>query len=209
MSRCIVVLGPHRGGTSCTAGVLHHLGATVHTGPGSRNRNLAGHWEDGGFVGLHNRMIGGAWMLPDKVTEVPAGMERAYCETAARRDAEHEAWTLKDPRLCAVIGAVIRLLPSPKVVMVWRDPEHVAASLMARGNGPPDKAQASAETHQRYMREFLETWDGPGLGLWYDELVDETEWTVRRLAGLMPDDVPEDDIQTAIDFVDPSLRHHA
>ena len=102
MSRCIVVTGTGRSGTSLTAMVLHHLG--VHMGddlvPGDKT-NPHGHYEDARLIAEHRVLSG-------------YGLERsmfnadAYCRYLRQRAEERELWGFKDPRLLDGVWPFVR-----------------------------------------------------------------------------------------------------
>ena len=70
MGTAIIVLGGHRSGTSCVAGIIHRLGVPLGEhllGPGVGNP--VGHFEDLAFYHLHRLILGEnrdpkAWRYP-------------------------------------------------------------------------------------------------------------------------------------------------
>src|SRR5215469_670527 len=95
MSTAIIVLGGHRSGTSCAAGILHHLGVPVGEKLlGANTGNPAGHFEDVEFLRLHKRILGedsdvAAWRHPTPEFNAYRDEYRALID---RRNRDHALW---------------------------------------------------------------------------------------------------------------------
>jgi len=202
----ITVIGLHRGGTSAVAGVLHHLG--VHMGddllPPSPH-NPKGYFEDRKFVELHDQIIGD-WKDP-QVNFEP--YREAYTALVRERERQHELWGIKDPRMCFIFSYFARIARGCRAISVCRDPRLCAESLFARGGHTLEEAAVISWNywHAKYRQldNFpCRTEQGRYTFVDYEQLLADPEYVVREIAafvGLEP-------TQEAIDFVDPTLRHH-
>src|SRR5690242_13974954 len=73
MSRCVVILGMHRSGTSCLTRILNHAGLQLGDKllSASVPDNLLGHWENRSALDINDRILAassGAWdRVPDRL----------------------------------------------------------------------------------------------------------------------------------------------
>ena len=128
------IVGMHRGGTSAVARVVHSLGAFM----GSdfllpSVYNPTGYYEDASLVDFHTRVMGGNWIIPS--------MRKAFSFRESyiielEDFLEKDVWAIKDPRLCFCLPLLRSIVPTVKVIAVFRDPFNAAKSLAAR-NGMP------------------------------------------------------------------------
>ena len=202
----IVVLGIHRGGTSAIAGVLHHLG--VHMGDDlllPSPHNPKGYFEDREFVDIHNQIIGD-WKDPQVDFE---SYRKEYTALIKKREEQHELWGVKDPRMCFVFSYFARIARGCRVISVCRDPRLCAESLFARGGHTLEEAIAISWNYWHAKYRQLDNFpcrseQGQYTFVDYERLLADPEHEVHKIArfvGLKP-------TQEAIDFIDPTLRHH-
>ena len=224
-SRCVLVLGMHRGGTSAFAGTLQALGVDFGDDllPG-QVENPLGFFEDRTVVRVNDGVldsVGSFWCDPlpdldDRGWERHAQMlldEAALKLTAGFGRAS--LWGLKDPRLCRLLPLwlplLTRLESTPCCVLAVRHPAEVAASLLARNRMEPKNAQLlwlehllAAEFNTRGLRRVFVTYDG---------LMTDWRGTVAGIGTALDLDWPHPpgDLQVAdqVDrFLRPALRHH-
>ena len=133
---CVIVLGMHRSGTSLLTGSLEaaglHLGDVNHAAPFNRKGNK----ENESIRGFHDELLaknGASWDRPPKgqVRWDRSDEERArsLVEPYVRAG---RPWGFKDPRTLWMVEGWLRLLPSARIVGVFRHPSLVARSLAAR-----------------------------------------------------------------------------
>jgi len=216
MSTAIVVLGGHRSGTSCVAGVLHHLGVPMGgelLGPGPANP--AGHFEDMEFFRLHQRILGEdndptAWRRPAPECDAFRG---EYAGLVARRNRAHDVWGVKDPRLCFLMPLLLAAHGGGvQVVHVHRDPEQSARSLAAREGDLSDReAGEIVWAYYETARDSaaLAVRRGPVLGVHVDFVVGDPRRAVAEIARFVRgvSDGEAGDIEAAVGFVEPALNH--
>lgn len=219
----LVVLGMHRSGTSCVAGLLQLFGAYAGE-PGSFLRNPAENPR--GFVergDLHLACVGalrrrgGDW-------SVPLGWDEAVVPDACaqfRRDWEpigaalsaQAPWLIKEPRLCLLFGEIADRIDRPFFVHVVRAPTAVAASVQRRDGLTPAHALALWEYYNLAAAALAA--DGPGLVVDYHCLLQQPREQVRRLydrlteAGVRGLRLPDDEEIAAWIGTDLAHQRHA
>ena len=110
----VLVVGPHRTGTSVLAGVLHHLGVNMGFAlMGGDKANARGYYEDWAGYFLHRAMIG-PWTHPDPEAHCDAYLQKIYDDYFAFRDRDahthDKVLGLKDPRLCFLLDRALLCL---------------------------------------------------------------------------------------------------
>lgn len=130
--RCseLIIAGFHRSGTSAAARLLHAGGLFVGSDLlGANVSNPYGHYEDREVVRLHDQILadnGLNWQVTDDL--LPAIWQsrwNAMERLVERRRVTHRLWGFKDPRACFFLAAWKHLMPSARVLIVFR---HVADS---------------------------------------------------------------------------------
>jgi hypothetical protein len=95
VTRCIIVVGPYRSGTSVTAGVLHHLGVDMGAAlPPGDAWNMNGSFCD---MALHYHLL-------ELYHHAPGAIDRVKGEIERRSRAPH--WGLKDHKIFGLSSAV-------------------------------------------------------------------------------------------------------
>lgn len=178
----LIIGGFHRSGTSLIAKHLHEaglflgedlLGATPH--------NVHGHFEDASIVQLHDQALRAAGMdwatVRAPASPTPQRIIARMQRIAAERDAEHEMWGFKDPRVCLYLDDWRHVLSTMRVVLVIRSPTDAVESLLERAE---TKARRPWKTANRRLRAHPEL----GLRMWmtYNE-------RLLAFADRHPDDV--------------------
>ena len=133
---CVIVLGMHRSGTSLLTGSLEaaglYLGKVNHAAPFNRKGNK----ENESIRSFHNELLaknGASWERPPKGQvrwdrpdeERARSLVEPYVRSA-------RPWGFKDPRTIWMVEGWLRLLPSARIIGVFRHPSLVVRSLAAR-----------------------------------------------------------------------------
>ena len=131
----------HRSGTSLTASWLERCGFKLHNGNffGADVGNPKGHFEDKDFVVLHSDAIKSespasqGWKVhpQDFLSFSNEHLERAI-KLVDQRNAKYSLWAWKDPRTVIFLEQWKKIIPSLKVLFVWRPCSEVAHSLLKR-----------------------------------------------------------------------------
>lgn len=145
----MLVLGPHRSGTSCVTELVQALGFQLGRDVlGARPDNPRGLWENAAVVAANEALLARAgsawfdpafldlaWLLPD----LDAATQAALMPVLADQF-EYGDLVLKDPRLCRLANSCALALRAlgyrVRLVLVLRDPHASAASLYRRDGIP-------------------------------------------------------------------------
>ena len=175
MTEPIIVVGPGRCGTSCVAGVLHHLGVFMGSRlVGAHPSNPYGHWEDYDFLEpnaalLDRKMATQEW-------------ERKVLSLIESRRQLGIPWGWKDPRTCHLLGRYLEFLDAPKFIRCVRSPREIEAS-MVRAYSHCGWTQQSARAVRRRREEELDAYLPwyQTLTIDFNDLRRHRETTVRRV----------------------------
>lgn len=187
------MLGMHRSGTSATAGLLAHLGAsTPKTLLPPAADNPRGFWESSRIVSLNERILGKlgvswrSWwpIRKEQIEDLRSEFAPSIRSCLEEEFGDAKQILVKDPRIC-------RLFPlwesglrdagcEPLVVLPLRHPEEVACSLGRRDSIAKEEALLlwlayvlDAEKHTRHLnRSFL----------LYDDLISDWRKVFSKLA---------------------------
>lgn len=180
MTNGIAILGMHRGGTSAIARIMHGLGAFMGDNllPPSQF-NQRGYFEDSDIIALHTDMLGGNWASPvmNRTYRYVARYEKLMAQFQ-----EHDFWAIKDPRLCYCLPILRKVVPTIKVITVYRDPMNAARSLAEREGMDIGFALPIAIMYFNKMTENTVGKDNV-LPIRYLDAVTDREQTVKLIAG--------------------------
>jgi hypothetical protein len=152
----IIIAGFHRSGTSAVAQLLHAAGLFLGDDLiGAMPYNPFGHYEDRVVVRVHDQILrdnGLNWQAPEELVPMISSLRWEAMEDYVKtRRLAHRLWGFKDPRACLFLPAWKHLMPSAKVLIVYRHVSHCAYSLSRRharelftDSGPP-------EVHRRFF----------------------------------------------------------
>jgi hypothetical protein len=222
LRRVLLVLGMHRSGTSALAGLLCQQGFQAPQQlDGGDAHNPTGYWEPRQIRAFHNTLLEGAqsswedpllpvlpWQPPHLETALE-DLDQALIADFPAADPQAVA-LIKDPRQCRLLplwNALFAQRPfQVAVVLVVRQPEAVAASLVSRDQLPLDRALLLWLSHtleaERATRHL------PRLVLSYEEVLQDPGAVVQRcqqLAGL-PITAPSAELLE--EWIRPDLNHH-
>lgn len=219
-SRCVVILGLPRSGSSALAGALHKMG--VDMGKGHLQPpdllNSRGYYEDTRWNTIHKVIVGLRYSTKEPDT-LPDRYRRSYGRLASMCSYK-PIWGMKSPRLCFVLHLILPILRDScevRVVHVRRDWEANVASLKrhsevayrGRFKMSDDEAEAKLSEWQAALERRLEEFGGPVYEVNYSDLVDEPVTTLMGLEAFCFEGMEEfsSGIEGAADWTDPSLRH--
>jgi len=153
----VIVLGMHRSGTSCLAGMLELAGFWSGQVEKWNPDNLRGNRENVDVVNLNNsllRLAGGSW---DKPPSPPINPETRHFQTrdqiVSLMCSRPEPWMFKDPRTLLTLPFWMEALPGAQLIGVFRHPVSVANSLLVRNN---ISLAAGLRLWQIYNRRLLD-----------------------------------------------------
>jgi hypothetical protein len=135
------IAGMHRSGTSLATSWLQRCGLVIAAGPviPPYPDNPKGFFEDIVFVRLHAKNIQRqkrgtyGWKIsPARSLEFSANEMGKAIQLVAARQTRHPVWGWKDPRSALFLTQWKQLVPSLKVIIVWRPAAEVVFSLLSR-----------------------------------------------------------------------------
>lgn len=215
MSGPVVITGCHRSGTSMVASVLEAVG--VWLGDDlleAQPDNPKGFFESGRMVAASDALLaigGGSWKDPPMVDVGARG--KGIALDAATPTFTHfhsqsldlwDAYGWKDPRACFTLPVWKSLFPKLRVVYVKRDPRHVAASLVARGDFRSSKDALTLVNRYQHAAEAAEPDVTTEYESWFTAPFEELGRVCDGL-NLRPSFKAA---RNAVGRVDGTLRHH-
>jgi hypothetical protein len=220
MSKQVLVLGNHRSGSSCLAGVLHKLGVNMGDRMlGAHPSNPDGHYEDWDFLHLNDRVVG-AWKNPlvyqvddNPMYDLPAlppVYRKMYTALIELRNTKG-LWGIKDPRLCITARYFRDLLDAPYIIEISRNREQIISSLMRRDGMSNDEAIGIVRTYTRELNEtiseYLSDLRVEHLEIQFDDLCYNPNEVVLRIQNFLGEEFSPGAISQAVSHVNPSHRN--
>ena len=222
LGRGLIVVGPHRSGTSAVTGALEALGLHAcrqddRFPPSAWNER--GYYESRSLAILDETLLhhlGGAWWAPPDPGPNWArdeGFGALRLEAARLFGEAHsfDQWVWKDPRACVLLPFWDLVLGAdmPRLI-VLREPEAIAASLEARNQMPREFAIALVERSLRLaLRDSAER---PVMITAYEDALADADAWCRQVVAFMHQvglsTAEPTSFDGALDLLDPGLRHH-
>lgn len=200
----IIILGLHRSGSSCLAGVLHRLG--VYMGSDFRGCEPDGGYEDRQLSRLCERAMRFPYLNPRQSITQFAENARGW---VVRHNSSAEVVGAKYPHLCHYVRS-LESLTTLKIVHASRPLEESIQSLIKRSGKRQSHKQL--ENVQRFLwqqkTEFLDEYAAKVDGcshytVEYDQLLNWPRQTISELAEWLGLNC---DIADAVTYVKPSKR---
>ena len=189
----LIVAGFHRSGTSLVCQLLHGAGLFLgYKLLGAKFSNVHGHFEDIEVLNFHEQILGDngkTWLISRPF--LPAVTEAHWQRMkhiVQQRNAEHDLWGFKDPRVCLFMMLWKHLLPNAKVLLVYR---HFSDSTYSLGRRQSTELFSNPEGPQRLYKRF---WEEPDLALRMWLTHNEALLTFART-------YPEDTLAMSLDMV--------
>ena len=156
-----VVLGMHRSGTSAITGALRLCGAWAGDESeltSANAENPRGFWERRDVRRICNRLLHTAeadwWKVvafdPASIPDAVLAEQRQEFARVVATLSEHEAWVVKEPRLCLLLPVLRDCIASPFCIHIFRNPLEVARSLNVRNGFGIAGGIALWETYNRH-----------------------------------------------------------
>lgn len=153
--RSVFILGMHRSGTSCLAGMLWECGLELGEARERNNHNKKGNRELKEVQRINNDLLSlgeGSWNRPRRAVFTNAGISARIKKIYGELGASGRLWGVKDPRMLFCLDAWRN--PLSVLVGTFRHPNNVAVSLLARGNGVTNISEGLELWHD-YNRELV------------------------------------------------------
>lgn len=217
----VCVLGAQRSGTSLVARALNILGVDLGSTCNLQEpdpSNPKGFWEHRLIRKINEEVLlayDGSWssppVFPDRWEESPRldGVKRRAREIVESEFAGATMWGWKHPSTCLTLPFWKQILPRMQYILCFRDPLDSASSLRRRDGWSMVEALYIWLLH--VQSSLLETRDEQTMLVFYEDMVDNWDRELQRLAGFvgMPERAYDADVRSAIaEFVDSGMQHH-
>jgi hypothetical protein len=207
-SKCVLILGMHRSGTSCLAGSLQqhgvHLGKVFEQNP----HNKKGNRENADIMKLNDDLLaanGGSWDRPPAIILWNEEHEKTR-DTIIQEfvNSGNQIWGFKDPRNLITLEFWMDGLSNTDVRLVgsYRHPLLAAKSLNARNNMPMENGMWLWEIYNNKLMELYSKSNFPILS--FDVDVEEYQRAIHRVLDYLA--IPSAKTTQEL-FFDESLRH--
>jgi hypothetical protein len=198
----IAVLAPPRTGSSCIAGVLHHLGVSMGRSLRPSRINPKGFFED---LGLRKACM----MFFRRPAFHPRGSVEQQTDALRQWAANRRGSRIigaKFSTLCLMMPALLKAWPNIKVVTIHRDVESTVRSMQSAW--PKWSAHLQRWIVQRMYREVdiaLSMHPVPTLRLKFPDCINQPETLIRDLAAFCGIKPTNDQRCAAMQFIEPNL----
>lgn len=143
MKSVLCITGMHRSGTSLTASWLEGCGIKLYEKEGPNVGNILGHFEDKEVLALHANSI--KRINPESKGWIVSSSDELSFNDAEIRYAKqlidirsNSSWGWKEPRTTLYLETWKKLIPSLKVLLLWRTCDKVVDSLLRRSQNAKD-----------------------------------------------------------------------
>jgi hypothetical protein len=198
----VVVLGPFRGGTSCVAGIIHHLGVSM----GANLKKPSSLCPKGFFEAIRLGNFCRKSFRETQMIEQNTQFERvAWLRKWANGRRRHGSVIgAKHPTLCLMVPDMIEAWPKTVFVAVHRPVQESIDSLVRR-RWNRSVAERVVPMMIERRNEALRSCGRPTLHVDYHEVLDDPGYWVRCIAEFLNISPTEEQIRLATEFVDPKL----
>ena len=201
--RTLIVLGMHRSGTSCLAGILEKAGVFFGDVARSSTFNVKGNIENVRIMNLHDELLrqnNGAWDNP------PADIkwtDDLKCERdrIIQEYGHAPFWGFKDPRVLFALDGWLEVLQDVFLVATYRHPCSVAKSLEKRNKFSHDKSLSLWMGYNKKLLFYYEKFKFPVVS--FDLAEAEYKNKISELLALLECDSIDD----AFEFYENGLRN--
>ncbi len=203
---CVFILGMHRSGTSCLAGMLEQAGLYLGEVIQESTFNKKGNRESKSVVKINNALLrenGGCWYQPQPVLSVPPEIRRRVRFLRRKMGAAHTMWGIKDPRMLFCLDAWRQ--SKMRLAGTFRHPAAVVRSLTMRDQSIETPLSLTPEDWERlwfqYNQQLVALYHHSPFPLMnFDWAPERYCRVVRKLAGTLALDARK------TDFFEPALR---
>ena len=213
----VCVAGMHRSGTSLLTHMLHkagmYLGKPEEMMPAAPD-NPDGFWENLRFVHINDTLLawaGGSWdnpviLSPETLSQHPQwqGLQE-YVQNLLRDFQQHPRWGWKDPRNSLTLPVWQTILPEFQVIVPFRNPLAVAASLQKRNGFPLEKGM---QLWYFYNQAVLNQVGDTALWVPYEMLVQHPKAVFTELLKRLHWELAPNQLEEAVQVVKPALNHN-
>lgn len=213
LNKAIVVIGMHRSGTSAMTGCLKILGVDLGDRvSGPMPDNVKGEFENQDIVDFERKVLkeaGGSWNNPPSSETLEKSWrnhEKEY-EELINHFNRNPYWGFKAVRT-SLFPRILLKIPNLYLIYMLRKPRAVAASLRKRNNFQEGKSLELWKIYNERIERFLSKNEVNYLKIEYDDLVDRTEETLRKVIRFLGMKEEKKSMKEIKSFIERGLRHH-
>lgn len=204
MVEIVAVLGVFRGGTSCVAGMLHHLGVPMGRVRKPRPANPRGFFEDEDLGQVCRRFYPEPWLVPRGDARGRRDALEAWIR--GRAEADGPRIGIKHPTLCLMVDDLVAVCPMLRFIAVQRPLEESIASIRRLGWGWPATARKTVIPRMIAARdEALRRCTRPILRVEYGEIVQDPYRALDQIVAFCGIAPTAEQRRRAAEFVTPDL----
>lgn len=203
MRRTILVLGMHRSGTSCLAGILENTGVDFGKVSTVNEFNRKGNRENKRILKLNDQVMtvnNGSWDNPPIETLWPGDLKEERDRILEEYN-ESPVWGFKDPRVLFTLEGWLDALRNVSFAGTFRHPAAVAQSLYKRNQFPLGKSLALWKRYNAALLFYHKKYNFPMVS--FDSAPADYKDAIEKLLGLL-------DLRSRTEtyaFYDHELRH--
>ena len=215
-SRCFIITGCHRGGTSLTSHLCYKMGMFF----GEKEyliepdfSNTDGYYENREFTTLNDNILqaaGGAWYNPPGRDAIDNVIPQ-YIDRVKKLIEKHKSnfWGIKDPRLSYAFPIYKPYLEDINIILIKRDRSEVINSIYRTHIGSIPTEYRTKERigwlYDEYMSRGQELADNyPSIELFFEKYFSSPDNEIKKLANFLRYD---GDMASIKPIIKPELRH--
>lgn len=202
MSKCIIIIGTPRSGTSCVGGIMHNLGINMGDEliPADDRWNPMGFFQDDVFEQILHESIG-KWKFPPLTTSKNNNLKIKQYVKKRQKD---QIWGLKSNRIIYFLKEFLDAAVDYKIIRTQRNiTKSIQSWASITGDGDDSPYNPIRKVNSNINDAFEELKITPDLIVDYDAMIENPEITVQNIANVCG--VPS--TSESIKFINSSLRH--
>lgn len=215
--KTVVILGPHKSGTSALANAVVNLGVPMGEDLlAAHKSNPFGHFEDRDFLKINDEMllsIHRTWHSPPSRirmdSEVLPNFKDSYLELIDKKNGQNDIWGFKDPRSVLNIFSLHPYLRNPYFLVMRRSMEDTARSLHNRdkdSNAYNSSFEYALSLTKYYLDEctlFVQKFSNvyPIHEVHYEEMVAKPKKVISNVSVFLDLDLPPFAIKRGVEAI--------
>ena len=213
--KTVVILGMHRSGSTATMGLLRAL--DIHIG---RDRDFvdSNKWNPKGYLEIKEFLLfeikilhnsGGSWknIVPEKKALTTFNRFKPVYMYLLKKYGKEPMWSYKAVRAGLYPESLLNC-PNLHLIISYRNPTAVTASLAKRnGLTKIESLELWSEYYYRIFK-FVAKYNIPYLLIEYDDIIDSTECSMRKVAKFLDIEINQTHITKGEKWIDSRLRHY-
>ena len=167
----LLVVGMHRSGTSCLAGMLQLAGFFTGLVEEWSPDNNKGSRENSAIVNLNDSLLssaGGSWQKTEVLLAPSERQIQKRDHILQQLDSKKLPWMFKDPRTLFTLPFWLDAIPEVRMIGIFRNPVSVANSLLVRNSIPINEGLRLWKAYNQRLLDIIEQKNTPLLYFSHD-----------------------------------------